>query len=193
MITPDEAHERAKNNFLSGLNCTQSVVEVFAEELGVDKDLIVPLVLPFGGGVCRMREMCGTVSGMMFCLGMKMKQNADKNAATAEQIMLTGQLPDYKLKKDETYAEGQKLAQEFRKVNGSIICRELLGLVPMGTSEALMKEGKADSHKADSPVSEERTPDYYKKRPCAELCGVAAEIFAKWLQDFNSKQAQEEK
>lgn len=160
MITPEEAKKRAEANFKSGLNCTQSVVEVFAEELGYDKNMMMAAGLPFGGGTCRMRETCGTFSGMMLCLGMKMG------------------VPDgNKQRKDEIYAAGQELARQFREKNGSIICRELLGLVPRGSSEKLPPEQSA-------PVSEERTEAYYKKRPCAELCGVAAEIFAAWL---NSK------
>ena len=46
-----------------------------------------------------------------------------------------------------------------------------------------MKAGKVDSHKTSAPVSEERTEEYYKKRPCAELCGIAAEIFQKFLDE----------
>jgi hypothetical protein len=92
-----------------------------------------------------------------------------------------------KAQKDETYAIGQRLAGEFRKINGSIVCRELLGLVPMGTSENLMKEGKADSHESSVPVSEVRTEEYYKKRPCAELCGIAAEIFQKFLDEQSAR------
>ena len=169
MISSDEARQRATDNFKSGLNCTQSVVEVFAEELGFDKNVLMSLALPFGGGTCRMRETCGTFNGIMMCLGMKMGvPTGDKD------------------RKDEVYKIGQELARRFREKNGSIICRELLGLVPMGTSEALMKSGKADEHKASEPVSEARTEEYYKKRPCAELCGVAAEIFARWLEEFNS-------
>lgn len=164
MITPEEAKKRAEENFKSGLNCTQSVVEVFAEELGFDKNLIMSVALPFGGGTCRLRETCGTFSGIMFCLGMKMGvPNGDKT------------------KKDEIYKIGQSFAQKFKEKNGSIICRELLGLVPLGTSDFLMKQKKADLHEASIPVSEERTEEYYKKRPCAALCGIAAEIFAEWL------------
>lgn len=171
MINPEEARKRATANFLSGLNCTQSVVEVFSEELGFDKKVIMSLALPFGGGTCRMRETCGTFNGMMLCLGMKLGvPDGDKN------------------RKDRVYAIGQELASRFRMQNGSTICRELLGLVPMGTSEALFKAGKPDAHEAEIPVSEARTEAYYKKRPCAELCGTAAEIFAEWLIEFSKSE-----
>ena len=154
-MTPQEAHFRGTENFKSGMNCTQSVAAVFAEQFGFSSEQIGALVQPFGGGMCRMREVCGTVSGMLFSLGMWNSQKA-KNG---EKINGFG---GDKSQKDDTYAIGQKLAAEFRKMNGSIVCRELLGLVP---------------RQNDAPVSEARTEEYYKKRPCAELCGVAAEIF----------------
>jgi C_GCAxxG_C_C family probable redox protein len=173
-MTPEQAREKATANFKSGMNCSQSVAATFAEEFGYSPEEIVALVQPFGGGMSRMREVCGTVSGMLFCLGMF-------NSKKAKSGLKINGLGGDKSQKDETYAIGQKLAEEFRKINGSIVCRELLGLVPMGTSEKLMKAGKADSHEASAPVSEARTEEYYKKRPCAELCGIAAEIFQKYL------------
>lgn len=166
MIDVEEAKKRAEQNFLSGLNCTQSVAEVFAEELGFDRQQILKISLPFGGGVCRMREMCGTFSGIMFCLGMYLGESSGDKTA-----------------KDNIYRHGQELARRFKEKNGSIICRELLGLVPMGTSDNLFKEKKTGFHEADSPVSEQRTAEYYKKRPCPQLCGIAAEIFASWLNE----------
>ncbi|MCR4790589.1 MAG: C-GCAxxG-C-C family protein [Treponemataceae bacterium] len=150
MIKPEDAKNIAIEKFKSGLNCSQSVVATFASELGFDEDLLVSLAQPFGAGTCRMRETCGTVSGMMMCLGMKMgSPDADKAA------------------KDAVYKVGQELAQEFKKENGSIICRQLLGL---------------EKNEDTGSVSQERSREYYKKRPCAELCGCAAEIFARWLE-----------
>ena len=147
-MTPEEACEKAVENFKSGMNCTQSVASVFAEQFGYLPEQIAALVQPFGGGMCRMREVCGTVSSMMFCLGMK-----------------EGTCDGDKKKKDEIYAKGQKLADAFKKANGSIICGELLGL----------------KQKGDSPVSSERTAEYYKKRPCPELCALAAQILWDYL------------
>lgn len=69
-------------------------------------------------------------------------------------------------KKAEHYERIQLLANEFEEMNHSIICRELLGL------------GKGK----DSPVPELRTKEYYKKRPCGELVGIAAEIMGKYLE-----------
>lgn len=166
-MTVQEAREKAESNFKSGLNCAQSVVKVFAQELGFDENMMVSVAVPFGGGTCRMRETCGAFSGMMLCLGMKLGvSDGDKD------------------RKDLIYGVGQELAERFKKKNGSIICRELLGLVPLGTSDSLTAQKKSDSHQADKPVSEERTQEYYKKRPCAQLCADAAEIFAQWLNDL---------
>ena len=166
MITPEEAREEARKNFLDGYACAPAVAAVFAKELGYDRDTLLKIMQPFGAGMCRMREVCGTVSGMMAALGMAI-----------------GSADGTKESKDVVYNEGQKLAEKFRESNGSIICRELLGLVPMGQSEQALKAGKATAHTADSPVSEARTPEYYKKRPCPDLCGDAAAIFAQWLNE----------
>ena len=179
-MTPQEARERATANFKSGMNCSQSVTAVFAEEFGYSPEEIVALVQPFGGGMSRMREVCGTVSGMLFCLGML-------NSKKAKAGLKINGLGGDKAQKDETYATAQSLAVEFRKINGSIICRELLGLVPMGSSEKLMNEKKADAHEFSIPVSETRTEEYYKKRPCAELCGIAAEIFQRFLDEQSAR------
>ncbi|MDD4017393.1 MAG: C-GCAxxG-C-C family protein [Kiritimatiellae bacterium] len=72
-----------------------------------------------------------------------------------------------KAEKDKHYARAQALAAEFKGKTGSLICRELLGL----------------SGGADSPVSEERTPEYYRKRPCTEIVGLAAQILEKHLRE----------
>lgn len=73
-----------------------------------------------------------------------------------------------KAAKDEHYAFIRDLCDAFRDETGSIVCRELLGLAPK---------------QSDSPVSEARTAAYYKKRPCAELVALAAEILSEHLPD----------
>ena len=78
-MTPAEAKEKAIENFKSGMNCAQAVSEVFVKEFGVDSDLIKNISLPFGAGMCRTREVCGTVSGMLFALGMYQNQNKQKD------------------------------------------------------------------------------------------------------------------
>lgn len=113
-----EKGELAKKLFEQGYNCTQAVVGAYADELGLDFDIAMKLVSGFGGGMGRMREVCGAVSGMVFVASMKKGYNDPK--AVQE--------------KRELYAEIQKLAQKYREKNGSIVCRELLaGVSDAGT------------------------------------------------------------
>lgn len=101
--------EKAKELFKSGYNCSQSVLGVFAEELGMDFETAMMISSPFGGGMGRMREVCGTVSGMFMAAGLIYGvKNSDAKA------------------KGELYKKIQELANRFREQNGSIICRELL-------------------------------------------------------------------
>ena len=112
---------------------------------------------PFGGGMGRLREVCGAVSGMNMALGLaKGGYSTEDNA-----------------KKAQLYSAVQELAGKFREKNGSIVCRELLGLRIKGK---------------DSPVPEKRTESYYKSRPCAELCRCAADILEEYFNaNFNEK------
>ncbi len=135
--------EKARELFLSGYNCCQAVAGAFSEEMGMELDVVTKICSPFGGGFGRTREVCGTVSGMMFVLGALRGYN-DPNARE---------------EKSRVYREAQELINKFKEDNGSVICRELLGL----------QKGEDVS-----PVPLERTGRYYKKRPCAELCAYAA-------------------
>lgn len=147
-----ERAERARSNFLQGYNCSQSVVLAFDDvlaEQGLDARTALRLASPFGGGMGRMREVCGSVSGMLMVLGLA--EGYDDAKA-------------FKAKK-ELYGSVQGLAARFREENGSIVCRELLGL-PKGPSD---------------PTPERRSEGYYRKRPCQELCACAAAILAEHL------------
>lgn len=138
--------EVAKQLFESGYNCAQAVFCAFCDETGFDKETALRLSAGFGGGVGRMREVCGAVSGMTMVLSYKLA-----SVDPAE--------------KGEIYALIQKAAGEFKEINGSIVCRELLNL----------------SKGPSSPVPEERTAQYYQKRPCAEIVRIAADITEKYL------------
>ena len=139
---------RAEELFKEGFNCAQAVFLAFNDLYNVDFETAAKLSAPFGGGMGRMREVCGSVSGMVFLAGFisPVRDTSDLGARTAN------------------YSLVQRLAGEFRKANGSIICRELLGLAKQET---------------DNPQPSVRTPEYYKKRPCVELVGLAASIVAK--------------
>ncbi|HAH63778.1 MAG TPA: hypothetical protein DCL73_16955 [Treponema sp.] len=172
-MTPEQAREKAESLFQSGHNCSQSVIGALCGELGADFDAVMRLAQPFGGGMGRMREVCGSVSGMLMALGMASGSSdaSDKNA------------------KDKEYELVQQLAARFREKNGSIVCRELLGLVPLGQAERALNgeqavSGPASASDMTNPVSSGRTAEYYKKRPCRQLCGDAAEIFQTWYLSY---------
>ncbi len=130
--------------FKEGYNCSQAVIGAFCEELGMDFETAIRLSSSFGGGMGRLREVCGAVSSMFMIAGLKYGYTDPKD----------------RVAKQKHYELIQELAHRFKDINGSIICRELLGL----------------DIKHDIPVPEERTEKYYKKRPCAELVRCAAEI-----------------
>ena len=109
--------EEAKNNFLNGKNCAQSVLCAFCDRCGLDRDTAMKLASGFGGGIARQREVCGAISGM--CMA-------------ADLIRGPGE-GEYKAAKDEHYAFIRRLCDAFREETGSIICRELLGLAPNQT------------------------------------------------------------
>lgn len=95
--------EKAVALFATGLNCAQSVYCAFAEELGMDAETAAKVSSGLGGGVGRLREVCGAVTGATLVLGMK--YGPDKAAV---------------------YEKVQEFAAVFRKEMGSIVCRELL-------------------------------------------------------------------
>ena len=122
--------------------------EVFADELGIDKDFLARAALGFGGGISRLREVCGAFSGIVLVLSLKYG-DPDNNLESRKLV----------------YSYVQNLSKEFEKANGSIICRDLLSNVTFSAG------GSPD----------ERTPEYYKKRPCPDIIERAADIL------YNSK------
>ena len=112
-----EKVEKAKELFKSGYNCSQSVLAVFCEEFGLDLETALKISSSFGGGMGRMREVCGTVSGMFMAVGLAMASAGDSPS-----------------EKGEHYKRVQELARRFKEKNGSIICRELLQGVETSTS-----------------------------------------------------------
>ena len=141
--------EKAMALFDEGYNCAQSVFLAFADLHGIDEKTAAALCSPFGGGMGRLREVCGAVSGMFMTLGVLYGYDDPKETD----------------KKAWLYAQVQKLAESFEEKNHSIVCRELLGLTV---------------HR-ETPTPEERTTEYYQKRPCRELVGDAAEILEQYI------------
>jgi len=104
--------QQAIELFKQGYNCAQSVFAAFCEDLNLDFETALKLASSFGGGMGRLREVCGAVSGMFAIAGIKYGYTDPKdNKAKAAHYKLI-----------------QELASQFRAENHSIICRELLGL-----------------------------------------------------------------
>lgn len=152
VVDVQERVERAQNYFKAGYNCAQAVVMAFDDVMQMSTEELARLTAPFGGGMGRMREVCGTVSGMAFLAGA-IKPSAD---------------PSNLDERKENYALVQKFAQEFRDENGDIVCRRLLGLEPL-------------AERTETPMPSARTAEYYRKRPCVEYVGCAARIVAEHL------------
>ena len=153
---PVERGERARNYFLEGFNCCQSVLLAFAdvlEENGLsDAGTLKILGSGFGGGFARMREVCGSFSACTMMAGFI------RPAAS----------PGIEERK-ANYALVQEMAADFREhCGGSIVCRELLGL---------------QGHGPEGPQPSVRTPDFYRKRPCGEIIRNAAVIAAEKMKD----------
>ena len=141
--------DRAEALFRQGYNCSQSVFAAFADVVGMSVEEAAQLASPFGAGFGKLREVCGAVSGMTMLAG-KLKGYSD---------------PEAREEKVELYKLIQKMCAEFEGKEGSIICRELLGL----------EKGE------DLGEPAVRTEEYYRSRPCVGACRTAAEIAEKYL------------
>lgn len=143
---------RAVDNFMAGYGCCQSVVAAFSDLYGLDELTAKRIAAGFGGGVGRLRMMCGAVSGIVMLVGLDCGQTegSDREGKSA------------------CYKVVQQLLARSEQENGSLICAEILGL---------KGHGKAASSYEASP----RTAEYYKTRPCAAKVESAARIFADYL------------
>ncbi|MBQ6407800.1 MAG: C_GCAxxG_C_C family protein [Butyrivibrio sp.] len=143
--------EMAMANFYEGYNCSQSIVLAFADLIPIEKSTLLRMASSFGGGMGRLREVCGSVTGMFMIAGILYGYDGPE----------TGQV------KADHYARIQELARRFEETHGSIVCREMLGL----------------SVRHDVPVPEARTQEYYKKRPCPEIIGDAADLLEQYIKE----------
>ena len=139
---------KAAELFLSGSNCAQAVVVAFCDVTGLTPEFSAKMASSFGGGMRRLREVCGAVSGM---------------------LMVAGLLYGYEdpgeddVNKKAHYQLVQELAGKFREQAGSIVCREILKNPP------------------SDPNPTPRTEEFYKKRPCARMVILAAEILDDYI------------
>ena len=154
-MTDQELNERvaqAVENFMAGYGCCQSVVAAFADLYGLDETMAKKIAAGFGGGVGRLRMMCGAVSGIVMLVGLDCGQTegSDREGKSA------------------CYKVVQELLTQSKEENGSLICAEILGL-------------KGYEKAQSSYVASARTAEYYKTRPCADKVECAARIFADYL------------
>ena len=101
---------KAAELFLSGYNCAQAVAVAFTDVTGLTEAQAAKMASAFGGGMGRMREVCGAVSGMLMVLS----------------YVYGYETPGDDVSKKRLYSQVQELAAAFRAENGSIICREIL-------------------------------------------------------------------
>ena len=104
---------KAAELFLNGYNCAQAVAVAFCDVTGLEEKFSAKMVSSFGGGMGRLREVCGAVSGMFFVLG----------------TIYGYDTPD-DVRKKELYTQVQELAEKFREECGHIVCREILNNPP---------------------------------------------------------------
>ncbi len=103
--------ERAKETFMKGYNCAQAVFSTYADLFGIEEETALNLTNCLGGGISRLREVCGTVSAMALLTGM------------SEGCVNPGDLDA----REKAYRNMRKLAERFEEENGSLNCQELLG------------------------------------------------------------------
>lgn len=111
-IDLNERVQRARDLFTSGYNCTQSVFMAYSDLFDLETRFAATISAPLGGGMGRLREVCGAVSGMTLLAGLLSPAHDPKDQAA----------------KGANYALVQHFAEQFREANGAIVCRELLGL-----------------------------------------------------------------
>ena len=153
-IELDERVQRAVDNFMAGYGCCPSVVAAFSDLYGLDETMAKKIAAGFGGGVGRLRMMCGAVSGIVMLVGLDCGQTegSDRDGKSA------------------CYKVVQDLLEQSKQDNGSLICAEILGI-------------KGHEKAKSSYVASERTAEYYKTRPCAAKVESAARIFANYLKN----------
>ena len=147
----DERINHARELFLSGYGCCQSVSGAFADTYGLSHEQAMAIAAGFGGGVGRLRMMCGTVSALVILAGLNDGQT----------------VADDRQGKAHCYKVVQELLAKFKEQNGSIICAELLKLSGNNVSKNYMPD--------------KRDYNYYAKRPCVAKVESAARIFAEYL------------
>ena len=143
--------EKAKDLFLQGFNCCQSVFVAFADKYGFDRDTALRIAGAFGAGFGGTREVCGAVSAITMVCGLE-----------------CGATTSSREDKFACYKKEQELIEKFKKIHGTIICKERLKI----------------GNTKEFPMASERTKEYYATRPCLKIIMDAAQIIE---DEFSSK------
>lgn len=154
-----EHETKAKELFESGYNCAQAVLAAFSDVTGMDEKTSMAVASSFGGGMGRMREVCGAVSGALMAAGMIYGGDCNAHANGGAD-------------KSAHYARVRLLMERFRGENGSYVCRELLSL-PAGASGG---------------EPERRSPEYYRRRPCVDMVRCAARILDEYADSLKGEE-----
>lgn len=119
--------DRAIELFMEGKNCSQAVFAAFAPDLGLSEEMALAVSIGLGGGVGRMREVCGAISGSAMVVGLKYPQ----------------------FDKAQVYKLVRLIMEKFRKTNHSIVCKELLGLE--GVEKSSVPEARTSEYYQKRP------------------------------------------
>lgn len=159
--------------FKQGYNCSQSVTLAFSDLYEIPEPMMARLSASFGGGIGRMRETCGSACGMFMLAGLEVTNETD---AVCEGYPITDNpYPNANIKKKD-YEIVQRLANDFKAQTGSLLCKELLGL---------MKQ-RADGTIPEIEIiatPEARTDEYYRKRPCIRMVETSIRIYMNYLKE----------
>ena len=124
----------AVNTYKQGFNCAQAIVSAFGPQLGLPLEIALKLPLAFGGGMASTGETCGAVTGALMVIGLKYGSMDPKNKGAKKRV--------YKLSKS--------FMKQFKSINGSVECRELLNL-NVGSIAGIIKAKKNGSFKKACP------------------------------------------
>ncbi len=147
--------ERARELFLEGFNCSQSVFCAFCHRFDIDEETAKKISAGLGGGIGRMREVCGAVSASAMVLGSLCAATEGDDSES----------------KQKNYDLVREFSEKFISLHSTVICRELLSL-----------SVKAES----SSKPDDRTAEYYKKRPCLKIVEDAAEILTEIIEKYEA-------
>lgn len=129
--------EKAKEYFSQGYACSQAVALAFADVVGVEEEILLKSMLPFGGGLGRLRLTCGAVSGMAAIIGLvfSKEENTPEN-------------------KQNTYKIVQQLCKEFENETGSLICADLLSGANLKVEVGGVAENRTEAYYKKRPCGD---------------------------------------